>query len=267
VLIKKSKLRQIIREELSRSISEGISQLYKKAMSKDRIPTSKVDFEWGTYGSSKYSNEPYLVRPGGELGDIQFKGDPFTYAKDPKDSRKRIVVSAPESKKELIGRSFKKDDRSKDEELTEEEPPQDEENSCADLDEDEIIDRLRHLQLGELYKYHWMPPSQYLAIFSPGYGGGGFFASDAFNTGRTKKDPVGRRAKDEKGNIIKAWSTQTLDTLLSLEDVIIKKYGQEFWSNLLTGNSYSIHLDEIIDAIRTGQKECPPPKKLADLDY
>ena len=262
MLIKKSKLRQIIREELSRSISEGISQLYKKAMSKDRIPTSKVDFEWGTYGSSKYSNEPYFVRPGGELGDIQFKGDPFTYAKDPKDSRKRIVVSAPESKKELIGRSFKKDDRSKDEELTEEEPPQDEENSCAKLKGWEIVDRLKHLTLGELYKYHWMPMSQYLAIFSQSPRGRrpGFFASDALNVGRTKEDPVGWHARDKEGNPIRAWSTQTLGTLLSLEEAIIEAYDEEFWSDLLFGADHSIHLDEIIDAIRNGQAPCPPKR-------
>ena len=264
MLIKKSKLRQIIREELSRSISEDISQLYKKAMSKDRIPTSKVDFEWGTYDSSKYSNEPYFVRPGGELGDIQFKGDPFTYAKDPKDSRKRIVVSAPESKKELIGRSFKKDDRSKEEEGEEEEEEETpEENPCAKLKGWEIVDRLKHLTLGELFKYHYQPPhTSYNGIFAKTPRGRrpGFFASDALNVGRTKEDPVGWHARDKEGNPIRAWSTQTLGTLLSLEDVIIEKYGQGFWMDLLIGDSHSIHLDEIIDAIRNGRVECPPKR-------
>ena len=105
MLIKKSKLRRIIREELSRSLIEGaVPQLYKGGaglVSKERITTSKVDFEWGKYGSSKFSTEPYFVRAGGDLGSIQFKGDPYTYEKK---GEKLEVVSAPESGKGAIGR-------------------------------------------------------------------------------------------------------------------------------------------------------------------
>lgn len=69
-----------------------------------RIFTNAVEFDWGSY-AGKHSSEPYyILQPRTELGDIQVKGDPFTYEKV---GDKLRVISGPESMATSIGRIIK----------------------------------------------------------------------------------------------------------------------------------------------------------------
>lgn len=68
---------------------------------KGRVFTNAVEFNWGKY-EGIYSAEPYYIYQGRtELGDIQMKGDPFTYEEA---GDKLRVISGPESVAYSIGR-------------------------------------------------------------------------------------------------------------------------------------------------------------------
>ena len=83
----------------------------------EKLVTSQVEFEWGKYNypdpndanfknKSKIASANYWIKEGeSNLGDIQFKGDPFTYTDAGGGSLE--VISGPGSTNPITGRSYR----------------------------------------------------------------------------------------------------------------------------------------------------------------
>lgn len=66
--------------------------------------TSDVPFDWGQYEGAQAGEAYYVAsnRGSGELGSVQFPGDPYTY--EPAGEGRLMVVSGPERGRDSIGR-------------------------------------------------------------------------------------------------------------------------------------------------------------------
>jgi len=95
--ITKRQLRQIISEAINEGRDNNLAELYSPIGdgSLDTLTTDQVEFEYGMYTGSKYKGMPYYISIDSEqeLGDIQRRGDPYTYTAA--GSGKMKVVSGP----------------------------------------------------------------------------------------------------------------------------------------------------------------------------
>jgi len=261
--IHRARLQRIIKEELERALQEAmVPQLYKGGAglgSAGKIKTSEVDFEWGDY-DGRHRNETYWVsnETGGELGSVQFPGDPYTY--NPQGEQ-FIVVSAPEPTKGKIGVVI--DRPQKGQAAASVDGPdrkimrfEDEEiigNPCGDLTDDEILTRLKKIELGVILADYY-PYDKSHQLFNPK----SFLGSDMF-----RDDPLWTSDKDIK------WSAQTLGTLFDVKQDLIdmwnrlkekglqKSTGEATWKWLLW-NKGALGIGHVVEWIKSGEVQCPP---------
>lgn len=105
MIIKKRTLLRLIENYLFENEKVGLknSRIYTgtKGMKGEQLLVKDVKFRWGNY-KGEHKNEKYVILDGElELGDIQKKGDPFTYKKTPDGKYK--VVSGPAKFDKNIG--------------------------------------------------------------------------------------------------------------------------------------------------------------------
>ncbi len=103
----------------------------------NHLKTGMVNFDWGTY-TGRFAGELYY----GSLGDIQIKGDPFTYNRSKEGSLK--VTSGPESKINAIGTVVKSS--------TERLAQVSEENPCASATDGEILKSMHSLSIEQVWE-------------------------------------------------------------------------------------------------------------------
>ena len=126
--ISESRIRKIVNEELRSALSEGSKPVPNMAASIDSdnvwgdsdpvsIKTGEIKFEWGTY-RGRHRDEDYYIDDSSDeaklhgaewnwLGDVQFRGDPYSYTKEGLRSPWLKVLSGPKSGRKMIGRTFK----------------------------------------------------------------------------------------------------------------------------------------------------------------
>ena len=128
--ISESRIRKIVNEELRDALAEVAKPIPNTAAEAreaegsvwddDRevinIKTGEITFEWGMY-RGRHRDEDYYIDAsssdvmlsgveGIKLGEIQFRGDPYTYSKKGLSRPMLRVMSGPESGKGMIGRTF-----------------------------------------------------------------------------------------------------------------------------------------------------------------
>ena len=261
--IHKARLQRIINEELVRVLREAmVPQLYKGGAglgSIGKIKTSEVDFEWGDY-DGRHRDEVYWVsnETGGELGSVQFPGDPYTY-----ESRgdRLVVVSGPEPSKRQIGIVI--DRPGKDGAAARVDEPsrtimrfEDEEvigNPCGDLTNNEIVNRLKKLTLNEILS-DYFPYDKSHQLFNPG----SFLGSDMF-----RQDP------DWPGDDDITWSKETLGMLIQVREDLVDMWnrakeaghhsasGENTWRWLIYDKD-ALALGFVVGWIKNGEVPCPP---------
>jgi len=244
--IHRARLQRIIKEELERALQEAmVPQLYKGGAglgSAGKIKTSEVDFEWGDY-DGRHRNETYWVsnETGGELGSVQFPGDPYTY--NPQGEQ-FIVVSAPEPTKGKIGVVIDRPQTGQaaasvdGPEASEGEPEEITEKPCSFLTKQEILERLMPMTLEEImYKYSR----------NRNYG------LDVFGVGALLGPTTA-----ESGLEAFSFTSITLKELAESKDMIVNEVGEDKWNDILHHPTRGLGLGIITKMIKNGTKPCPP---------